>query len=324
MAYKHSVYLKAKELLDLRRADAEAQQAARRGKAILKCPEIAEIESAMASHGAEVVRAVGLGGDVQQYVKELAKRNLEAQQKRAALLTANGFPEDYLEVKYTCDICKDTGSHDGYYCQCYKLLIRDVARQQLRANAPLDECTFDKFNVSLYPDVTDPVIEISQRAHMRDILDYCKEYSKDFSLKSPSLLLYGKTGLGKTHLSLAIANAVIDKGYDVYYDSIQSIMDALESEHFGRNNPPRSVKEDILGCDLLIIDDLGVEFSTQYTVAEVHNIINTRILRCLPTIISTNLDIKGLETKYTQRIASRILGSYIPVYFCGKDIRQIG
>lgn len=323
MAYKHSVYLKAKDILEKRRAEAESQQAMRRSRVIMKCPEIAEIEDAMASHGAEVVRAVGLGGNVEQYVQELAKRNLEAQKKRAALLIENGFDEDYLEVKYTCPVCKDTGSHDGYYCQCYKTLIRDVARQQLKAVAPLDDCTFPKFRVSLYPEITDPVIAVSQRSHMTDVLQYCMDYSRDFSPKSPSLFLYGKTGLGKTHLSLAIANVVIDKGYDVYYDSIQSIMDALESEHFGRSNPPGNVKEDILNCDLLIIDDLGVEFSTQYTVSEVHNIINTRLLRGLPTIISTNLDIKGLETKYTQRIASRILGSYIPLYFCGKDIRQI-
>ena len=83
------------------------------------------------------------------------------------------------------------------------------------------------------------------------------------------------------------------------------------------------IKEDILSCDLLIIDDLGVEFSTQFTVSELHNIINTRILRCLPTIISTNLELADIEKQYSQRIASRIIGTSMPLRFCGNDIRQM-
>ena len=158
---------------------------------------------------------------------------------------------------------------------------------------------------------------------MTKVYNYCKAYAEDFTTKSKNLLMMGATGLGKTHLSLAIANKVIEKGYDVYYDSIQNIMDKLEREHFGRLPREESIKEDILSCDLLIIDDLGVEFSTQFTVAELHNIINTRILRCLPTIISTNLELGDIEKQYSQRIASRIIGTSMPLRFCGSDIRQM-
>ena len=160
---------------------------------------------------------------------------------------------------------------------------------------------------------------------MKEILDFCRDYAADFATDSPSLLLYGATGLGKTHLSLAIASEAVKKGYGVIYGSAQNLMSRLEKEHFssGRNSEYEGSEQALLECDLLIIDDLGAEFSTQFTVAELYNIINTRIMSRLPVIISTNLTPDGLEQKYTQRITSRIIGNYITLYLCGKDIRQI-
>lgn len=323
MAYKRSVYQRAKEILDEKKRNAEAEAEYRRSEVMMKCPELLEIEREMAQCGADVVKAVGMGGDVAEYVRNLAIKNLAAQDKRKALLKKAGFPENYLDVKYNCIVCKDTGSHDGYYCPCYKKLIRDVARDDLDANSPIKKCTFDNFLANYYPDVKDSLLGVNQREHMVNTLNFCRAYAEDFSLSSKGIIMIGKTGLGKTHLSLAIANRVLEKGYDVYYDSIQTIMYRLEKEHFGRLSPDESIKDDVLNCDLLIIDDLGVEFTTQFTISELHNIINTRMLRSLPTIISTNLELSELEEKYTQRIASRIMGSCYPLRFCGKDIRQM-
>ena len=323
MSYKKSVYLKAKEILSQRKAAAEREAEMRHSAAVALCPEIAKIEREMASHGADVVKAVGMGADLAEYVKSLAEANLKAQARRKELLKSAGFPEDYLDVKYTCDICKDTGYNKEFYCQCYRKLIRDVAREELGINSPLKKCTFASFRLDRYPDVIDSVIGINQREHMKNNFEYCKEYAENFTPNSTGLFMYGKTGLGKTHLSLAIANEVLNKGYDVYYGSIQSIMDKLEGEHFGRLPREDSIKEDILNCDLLIIDDLGTEFSTQFTNAELYNIINSRMLSSLPTIISTNLEMEQVAEKYSQRVASRIMGSADALYFCGKDIRQM-
>ena len=323
MSYKKSVYLKAKEILSQRKAAAEREAEMRHSAAVALCPEIAKIEREMASHGADVVKAVGMGADLDEYIKSLATANLKAQARRKELLKSAGFPEDYLEVKYTCDICKDTGYNKEFYCQCYRKLIRDVAREELGINSPLKKCTFASFRLDRYPDVIDSVIGINQRAHMKNNFEYCKEYAENFTPNSTGLFMYGKTGLGKTHLSLAIANEVLNKGYDVYYGSIQSIMDKLEGEHFGRLPREDSIKEDILNCDLLIIDDLGTEFSTQFTNAELYNIINSRMLSSLSTIISTNLEMEQVAEKYSQRVASRIMGCADALYFCGKDIRQM-
>ena len=323
MSYKKSVYIKAKEILAQRKATAEREAEDRHSAAVALCPEILNIEREMASHGAEVVKAVGMGADLDEYVKNLAIANLRAQEKRKELLKGAGFPEDYLEVKYTCDICKDTGYNKEFYCPCYRKLIREVARDNLGANSPLKKCTFGSFRADRYPDVMDITMDVNQYKHMKEVYEYCKDYAENFTDDSEGLFMYGRTGLGKTHLSLAIANEVINRGYDVYYGSVQSIMDKLEAERFGRLPREDSIKDDILECDLLIIDDLGAEFSTQFTNAELYNIINSRILASLPTIISTNLSIEEIAERYSQRVASRIIGSSRAIYFCGKDIRQM-
>ena len=158
---------------------------------------------------------------------------------------------------------------------------------------------------------------------MENVLEYCQDWARYFTRKSQGLIMLGKTGLGKTHLSLAIAGTVIDRGYNVYYGSVPNIMNKLEKEHFGRNPSDENLLDELCECDLLILDDLGAEFSTQFTVSCIYNIINSRILSGKPTIISTNLTPNELEDKYTQRITSRIIGSYVSLKFMGRDIRQI-
>ena len=79
----------------------------------------------------------------------------------------------------------------------------------------------------------------------------------------------------------------------------------------------------LIECDLLILDDLGAEFSTQFTVSVIYNIVNSRLLGGKPTIISTNLSLIQLETVYTKRTASRILSEYTLLRFDGSDIRQL-
>ena len=134
--------------------------------------------------------------------------------------------------------------------------------------------------------------------------------------------MIGKTGVGKTHLSLAIANRVIDRGFDVYYASIHKIMDALQKEQFSRDRVEESIADRLYESDLLVIDDLGAEFSTQFTVAALYNIVNTRLNASRPIIINTNLSVAELEERYSQRVASRIIGSSERVLLIGSDIRQ--
>ncbi|MDO4379253.1 MAG: ATP-binding protein [Clostridia bacterium] len=322
MAYRRSVYIKAKNILEERRRKAEAEQEKRRAAAISVCPEIAETERDMARFAAEVIKSVSMGQDAEQFVLSLSQKNLEAQEKRKLLLERNGFPADYLETKYTCPICKDTGSHDGYYCKCYLDLIKQTAKDELGVAPSMKKCTFDSFNPELYSNEVDSELSVSPRRLAQGTLNFCKKYAEEFSLSSKNIIMLGKTGVGKTHLSLAIAGKVIDRGFDVYYASIHKIMDALQKEQFSRDRVDESITDRLYESDLLVIDDLGAEFSTQFTVAALYNIVNTRLNASRPMIINTNLTLGELEERYSQRVASRIIGSSDCVMLIGDDIRQ--
>ncbi len=323
MAYSKNIHLKAKQVLAERKENAEREQKMRHDEICLKFPEILALEREMARTGAEAVKAIGMGADAQAYIEKISKTNLEAQAVREKILTENGFDKDYLKTKYSCEKCRDTGSHDGYICECYRNLTKSLAFEELSRSSPMQLCSFDDFRLNYYPERLDPETGVVPREHMGNILRFCQLYAKDFTTKSQSLLMYGKTGLGKTHLSLAIAGAVIDKGYAVVYNSTPNIMNKLEKEHFGKVQTNEDTMEMLSTCDLLILDDLGAEFQTSFTVSALYNIINNRLLSSLPTIISTNLDPKALEEKYTERIASRFIGTYINLGFCGNDIRQV-
>ena len=150
-----------------------------------------------------------------------------------------------------------------------------------------------------------------------------KKYATAFTPSKGNLLFVGTTGTGKTHLSTAIAKEVINQGFDVVYDTMQNIANDFEDDKFRSGYGSAEKKsEKYLECDLLIIDDLGAEFVTQFTLATLYNLLNTRQNKKLATLISTNLDPSGLSATYEGRICSRLLGKDTTlVMFSGEDAR---
>ena len=318
MAYSKETYKKAEQELAQRRSRALAERENHHRIAVETVPEILEAEEKMSRAGLATIKAVGMGAaDAKEYIQKLSEINLEAQAQRRLLLKSNGFPEDWLDVHYTCKKCEDKGFVSGIMCGCFKELLKSIEYEKLCSKLPVGNCRFDNFKLDYYPDGAGT----SPKKRMESVLNYCKAYAADFSRRSPSLLLYGKTGLGKIHLSLAIAGNAVEEGYGVIYSSAQNLFNKLEKDKFGKADA--NTEEAILDCDLLIIDDLGAEFTTQFTVSALYNIVNSRELEGKPTIISTNLMPEQLTKAYGERIASRILSNYVMLYFDGSDIRQI-
>lgn len=318
MAYSKETYKKAEQELAERRSRALAEREEHHRIAVAAAPEILETEEKMSSAGLATIKALGMGAnDAKEYIRKLSEINLAAQTQRSLLLKNAGFPENWLDVRYSCKKCEDKGFVNGIMCDCFKELLKSLEYEKLCSNLPVNNCRFDNFKLDYYPEG----VGTSPRRRMESVLDFCKTYAAEFSQKSSSLLLYGHTGLGKTHLSLAIAGKVVEAGHGVIYSSAQNLFNKLEKEKFGRSDG--NTEENILGCDLLIIDDLGAEFTTQFTVSALYNIVNSRELEGKPTIISTNLTPEQLLSTYSERIASRILNNYTLLRFDGTDIRQI-
>lgn len=127
-------------------------------------------------------------------------------------------------------------------------------------------------------------------------------------------------------MSNCIARELLKRGKTVLYQTAPVLLDTVIDY---KMNKQKDYKEDILksvlGCDLLIIDDLGTESLNSMKLSELFNIINTRILnlnqKITKTIISTNLSIKDIFNNYEERIGSRIAGYYDIYCFFGDDLR---
>ena len=312
---------RAKQVLDRRRETAEREAEQKTEELELLSPELRALNRKLSAAGLKAVQ-LAITGD-QAAMDRLRDENLADQERRREILESLGSSEEALEVHYTCPVCNDTGIVGNHYCDCFKRLVKSLQTENLNAVSPAGDSTFDNFNLAYYQGVTDPETGVDAYSRMGQIVSYCEAYAEDFGLSSPSLILYGNTGLGKTHLSLAIANKAIEKGFNVVYGSAHNLLSEIEKEHFGRLKTDDSPEDNVLNADLLILDDLGAEFSTSFTVSMVYNIINTRILKGLPTIISTNLWYDEISDKYGNRVYSRIIGNYTPLEFAGRDVRQL-
>lgn len=279
------------------------------------CAELEQISLKLKKNGAEIA-ACYLVGD-KAGAEALVNNSLALTERKNKLEKEIGITEPLPD----CAECNDTGYVGGNICKCVEALAKDIAWEELAKDAPLEESRFDNFSLDYYSNESQN--GPSDKERMTAIFNYCKDYAQNFDAKSESLLLLGGTGLGKTHLSLAIAGEAIKKGYGVIYGTAQNLFNQMSKEHFSYDEDTDRLMNQAIDCDLLIIDDLGTEFSTQFTLSCVYNIINTRILKGKPCVISSNYTLSELEKIYSPRVMSRIIGYYAMKQFFGSDIRQI-
>lgn len=320
MPYPKEIYIKAEHILEKRRDNAVMEAEMRAEEIKSKLPEVNEIQGKLSAIGLEISQLFFYKGNTQEKVDELRAKSRALTEERAKILVKNGYKENSMSPEYICPVCEEKGFVGGRMCNCHRQLLKDLMKDEIRKFAPLDDCSFDNFDLSKYSDTPDEN-GIIPRERAEKIVDAAHRYAQNFSLSSKNLLFLGGPGLGKTHLSLAIVNVVINRGFSVCYGTSQNICEDLQSEQFGRDGGEYK-KRRVLDCDLLVIDDLGTEIDNQYSVATLYNIINSRILAKKPTVISTNYDFRVLENKYDKRITSRITGEYVKMQLFGKDIRN--
>jgi len=311
----------ANNILFQRRQKARQEAEARRDALYSRHPKFRDYDRQLRELARNIaVAAISPGGE--EECRKIMDGIRDLQRERRELFLSLGLDPDLLEPRYTCPICQDTGTVEGKRCRCLETLLRAESCRGLPAAALDGRCTFQSFDLGYYPDTPDQDGR-SPRRIMSHILQQCRDYADHFGPGSGSLLFLGRTGLGKTHLSLAIAGQAAAGGAGVLYSSIQAVIDRYERVRFDRAPTPedRDFVQMATRCDLLVIDDLGSEFSTSFSQSVLYNILNERMTAGLPVILSTNLTLEQLTAAYNERIVSRVLCDCTSYSFAGKDIR---
>lgn len=325
MAYERSLYqLVEAEYEELRRHNQEDLDARRRA-VYLAVPEIEDIDREIQSAGLSIVSlAVSAPLDMQAKIVALRDHQKSLQIRRKALLLENGFAEDELSMRYMCEDCQDTGVRGDRSCECFKRRLVMKAFEKSNLSQQLRNQSFKTFDFSLYSNEPDAQYGIIPRVNMERIVEISKDFINSFERTDKNLLFWGESGLGKTFLSTCIAKELIKKGFSVIYETTYQIVSLLEDYKFKRGTDLAELKsqaERLYDCDLLILDDLGAEFSTAYTNAALFDILNSRLITNKKTIINTNLNMQELSDRYSERVISRIMGSYQALQFIGEDLR---
>ena len=252
-------------------------------------------------------------------VLSLKKRITDLRAQKCEMLVQNGYSQDYLSLHYRCSKCKDTGYIGINPCSCYKRNLIDVYYKNSELSHAVKHNNFDTFDISLFSTHRVGEEKFSPRKNIERILQYAlKEYMPNFKVHNDNLLFYGDPGTGKTYLTNCIARDLLDRGVLVVYRTADELIKNLREIRFDNN---KILEELLINCDLLIIDDLGTEQITEFSITEFFNILNSKLLRNKKMIISTNLSLTDITKSYTERISSRLIGNFKLYKFYGDDIR---
>ena len=304
----------------------EREQQIRISKVYKEIPAIKRIEEDIFKTGLSMSKYIIGNPDNYMEKVERAKDKIESlKMEKAFLLTESNIPADYMEIKYDCEVCKDTGYlENGPQCNCLKQALVSRAYKMSNLDNILQKENFGTFNIDIFKDEPFGDEIMTPRENMEDIAGIAEGFIGNFNENNgENLLFYGTTGLGKTFLSNCIAKSLLDKNKIVIYQTAFTILEIIEKHRFGRGDKEfNNYQYNLLfEADLLIIDDLGTEVANTFTNAEIFNIVNTRIIGGKKTIISTNLTPKEISETYTDRVFSRILDKFIPLKFYGHDLR---
>ncbi len=325
MSLDGKILARAKGRLEEQKRVFQSARESRLREVYLKCPRIMTLDREIKSTVIDVIGvALRSGRDPDDAIAELRDKNLYLQSERVQALLSAGFSPDYIDSEYLCSHCRDTGYIGTEICSCLKRHYNDELKASLSNLFKLGSESFDNFDLSWYDDNPNPEIGMPTRSYMENICETCYRYATKFSSKSTNLFFNGDTGLGKTFLSACIARVVADKGFSVVYDMACSIFSAFEEEKFSKSNDLGLLRSELkryLESDLLIIDDLGTEMTTSFTLSALYELLNTRLISGKKTIISSNLSLDELRRRYTLQIMSRLEGEFQILKFYGRDIR---
>lgn len=302
-----------------RRNRAYAQRDRRLADLYRRYPDLEALDRALAGAGfARLEAAFSPEGD-----KEAIRALSRIEEDRAAYLRSKGLAEGYDLPLFSCRACRDTGRLEGQWCPCRKQIVQTILPDYLPDRME-QGASFDRFNLNLF--------EGEDRETMADYLRMAQIYSLHFDrVKDKNLLFTGRPGTGKTFLMQCIGQRLMEEGKSVLYLTAPSLFEIImryKRQQLSYRPDPDLLEEAemlyqaLYDWDLLLLDDLGTELTSQDTIAQLISLLDARQARGLATLIATN-ETPHLfgSRKYDNRIASRLQGSFLIYSFQGRDLR---
>lgn len=284
-------------------------------------PRLKELSAEIPSASAALARAT-LKNDASE-ISDRQKHLSTLRKERDQLLQEGGYTQADISLEYTCPNCRDTGYLDPFTkCPCFHQAALQLFYEQSHLRLHMERENFENFNLRFYSDRINPQIEKSNRSYMQEVRDRYYKYAVEFQPGSPDLLIFGRSGVGKTFLTSCIAKEVLKKNFTVVYLSAIELFE-LAIAQFKDTEEEAADTSYYMDCDLLIIDDLGTENTSLYKTTHLFHVINSRRLNRRTTIISTNYTPDELEQMYSERVTSRLVGDYVAVPLFGDDIRLL-
>ena len=327
MSYDANVLRRATRRLEEERKVRQANTEALRKKLYAQCPELADIDRQLKGTILDIITScLKQGTDPAPALGVLKDKNMDLQHRQALLLQEAGYPPDALDDIPACKKCNDAGWVGTQMCDCLKTLCTQEQVKELSKLLDLGEQSFDHFSLEWYSPLPWPGEGVSPRENMEFLYELCLNYAQKFGkFYFKNLFLTGDPGLGKTFLSACIARTVAENGFSVVYDTAVNLFAQFEEQKFSRDaqeeKAAQSETRRYLGCDLLILDDLGSEMTTPFVQSALYTLVNSRLTAGKATVISSNLSMDGVRGRYNGQTASRLEGEYRTLRFFGEDIR---
>ncbi|MEW8956271.1 ATP-binding protein, partial [Clostridium sp.] len=255
-----------------------------------KYPEIINLERKIGSLSVELAMlSFKEVKNREEEIKRIKNQITDLRVSKAELLVSKGYSNDYLNLKYRCPKCKDTGFIITEKCSCFKHKLILLYYKDSKLTDILRAENFNTFDMSLYPNYSVSKDKLTPRRNIEAIRNKSIYYVDNFRFHKENLLFYGTPGTGKTFMTHCIAKELLDKGYLVVYRTSEDLISDLKTIRY---RDDKTLKDLIFNCDLLIIDDLGSENITDFSKTELFNLLNKRLLTKSRMLISTNLSLE--------------------------------
>lgn len=281
-------------------------------------PKLREIEQNLFSM-MKILCIKACSGNIEA-VNEIKIKHHELLNQRQILLNNADLSDEILLPKYTCKLCEDTGFYKNNRCECFKKLCDELALSKLPKKLGSTYADFENFSLNYYK------YDNEVYKYMESILKAMINYAENSIQYGKNLLILGKTGTGKTHLALSIAKRALNCNSisSVIFTSAFFICEAIECERYESRNPTQeqiTLSKNIFKIPLLIIDNLDTIRYRNDDREVLYNLLETRLISNLPTIITTSMNGNEIKEKCGNNIFIKLQSAYTLCQLKGNDIR---